>query len=149
MRSAGRSRIPGQSRRGWRSWSHGLKNGKCENRLLPGMTDLLPYLGEVAVHRMMSLLCLCLGVLLAVPNARAEIQVGAAVRVITPDPLLPVSGGMGRPNPAKEKRGELTARAMVFRKGDVTVGVVALDLLGFPSVLGDRVRAKVSRIPAS
>src|SRR5581483_6872544 len=81
--------------------------------------------------------------------ARAELQVGAAVRVITPDPLLPVSGGMGRPNPAKEKRGELTARAMVFRKGDVTVGVVALDLLGFPSVLGDRVRAKVSRIPAS
>ena len=37
---------------------------------------------------------------------------------------------------------------MVLRKGDVTVAVVALDLLGFPSVLGDRVREKVGRIPA-
>ncbi|HMC89990.1 MAG TPA: hypothetical protein VKI17_10605 [Gemmataceae bacterium] len=71
------------------------------------------------------------------------------MRVITPDPLLPVSGGMGKPRPTKEKRGELTARALVFRKGDVAVAVVALDLLGFPSVLGDRVRAKVSRIPAN
>jgi hypothetical protein len=88
------------------------------------------------------------GALLAVPSARGELQVGAAMRVITPDPLLPVSGGMGRPNPAKEKRGELTARAVVFRKGDLSVAVVALDLLGFPSVLGDRVCAKVIRIPA-
>ena len=84
----------------------------------------------------------------SLPAARAEIQVGAAVRVITPDPLLPVSGGMGTPNPAREKRGEITARAIVFRKGDVSVAIVSLDLLGFPSVLGDRVRAKVSRIPA-
>ena len=68
------------------------------------------------------------------------------MRVITPNPLLPVSGGMGAPNPSREKRGELTARAIVFRKGDVSVAVVSLDLLGFPSVLGDRVRAKVSRI---
>jgi hypothetical protein len=73
-------------------------------------------------------------------------QVGAAVRVITPNPLLPVSGGLGRPLPTKEKRGELTARAVVFRKGQVTIAVVALDLLGFPSVLGDRVRAQVTRI---
>ena len=95
-----------------------------------------------------SVLCVCLGVLWSLPAARAEIQVGAAVRVITPDPLLPVSGGMGKPNPAREKRGEITARAIVFRKGDASVAVVSLDLIGFPSVLGDRVRAKVSRIPA-
>lgn len=81
-------------------------------------------------------------------TARAEILAGAAVRIITPDPLLPVSGGMGPTRPATEKRGELTARAMVLRKGDVTVGVVALDLLGFPAVLADRVRALVPRIPA-
>jgi hypothetical protein len=95
-----------------------------------------------------SVLCVCLGVLWSLPAARAEIQVGAAVRVITPDPLLPVSGGMGKPNPTREKRGEITARAIVFRRGDVRVAVVSLDLIGFPSVLGDRVRAKVSRIPA-
>jgi hypothetical protein len=86
--------------------------------------------------------------LLPVCHARAEIQVGAAMRTITPDPLLPVSGGMGIPKPAKDKKGELTARAIVFQKGDVSVAVISLDLLGFPSVLGDRVRAKVSRIQA-
>lgn len=94
------------------------------------------------------LLCLSAGLFLNQASLRAEIQVGAATRVITPDPLLPVSGGIGKPHPVKEKRGDLTARALVFRKGDVTVGLVALDLLGFPSVLGDRVRVKVPRIPA-
>jgi hypothetical protein len=77
-----------------------------------------------------------------------ELKVGAAVRVITPNPLLPVSGGMGAPNPTREKKGDITARAVVFQNGDVSVAVVALDLIGFPSVLGDRVRARVSRIPA-
>jgi hypothetical protein len=78
---------------------------------------------------------------------RAEFQVGTALRSITPDPLLPVSGGVGTPSPAKEKKGELTARAIVFRRGDVFVAVVQLDLLGFPAVLGNRVCAQVPRIP--
>lgn len=99
--------------------------------------------------RRLVVLCSSAFVFLQLPFARAELQVGAAVRIITPDPLLPVSGGMGRPNPTKEKRGDLTARAVVFRKADVSVAVVALDLLGFPSVLGDRVRAKVRGIPAA
>ncbi len=90
----------------------------------------------------------CASVLGIGGTAHAEIKVGAASRVITPDPLLPVSGGMGPTKPTREKRGELTARAIVFRKGDVSVAVVSLDLLGFPSVLGERVRAKVTRIPA-
>jgi hypothetical protein len=99
-------------------------------------------------NRRMLLLSLCAVLFLELP-IRAEIQVGAATRVITPNPLLPVSGGIGKPQPAKEKRGDLTARALVFRKGDVSVAIVALDLLGFPSVLGDRVRAKVPRVPPS
>jgi len=99
------------------------------------------------LNRRMLLLSLCAVLFLELPSIRAEIQVGAAMTVITPDPLLPVSGGIGKPQPAKEKRGDLTARALVFRKGDVSVAIVALDLLGFPSVLGDRVRAKVPRIP--
>ena len=94
-------------------------------------------------------ICAGVGAFLAVPTARAEIQAGAAVRVITPEKYLPISGGMGIPKPSREKRGELTARAFVLRKGDTTLAVVALDLLGFPSVLGDRVRAKVGRIPAA
>jgi hypothetical protein len=100
------------------------------------------------VIRRFSVLCVCLGTFWAIPAARAEIEVGAAVRVITPDPLLPVSGGMGRPNPTREKKGDITARAIVIRKGDVSIAVVSLDLIGFPSALGDRVRAKVTRIPA-
>ncbi|WZO98805.1 hypothetical protein EP7_000396 [Isosphaeraceae bacterium EP7] len=96
------------------------------------------------MHRRAALLALL--ALWVTPPAMAEIQVGAAVRVITPNPLLPVSGGMGPTKPAREKRGELTARAIVFKKGDVAVAVVSLDLLGFPSVLGDRVRAKVKGI---
>src|SRR5260370_40433863 len=96
----------------------------------------------------MGLLCLWAGLFLEPSLARSEIQVGAAVRIITPDPLLPVSGGLGKPQPTKEKRGDLTARALVFRKGEGSGGIVALDLLGFPSVLGDRVRAKAPRIPA-
>jgi hypothetical protein len=98
--------------------------------------------------RSLSVLCAAALGFAVSTGARAEIQVGTAVRIITPDPLLPVSGGVGIPKPAHEKRGELTARALVLKKDNVTVAIVALDLLGFPSVLGNRVYAKVDRIPA-
>ncbi len=81
-------------------------------------------------------------------TAAGELQVGVGKRVITPDPLLPVSGGLGPTAPSREKRGELTARAIVFASGETKVAVVSLDLLGFPSVLGDRVRKAVPRIAA-
>jgi hypothetical protein len=93
------------------------------------------------------MVCLSIGAWLQATQARADFQVGAAVRSITPAKMLPVSGGMGRPRPTTEKRGELTARALVCRKGETTIAVVALDVIGFPSVLGDRVRTKVPRIP--
>ena len=80
--------------------------------------------------------------------ALAQFQAGAAMQVITPDPLLPVSGGVGPTTPVKEKRGELSARALVLRHGKVTVAIVSLDVLGFPSVLCDRIRAAVPSIPA-
>lgn len=76
-----------------------------------------------------------------------EFQSGAAMRIYTPDPLLPVSGGVGEPSPVTKKLGELTARAMVFSDGTTTIAVVGLDALGFPSVLGDRVRKMVPRLP--
>jgi hypothetical protein len=75
------------------------------------------------------------------------IQVGTGVRVITPDPLLPISGGMGPTAPAKEKKGDLTARAIVLDNGETRVAIVSLDLLGFPAVLGDQVRKAVPEIP--
>ncbi|MEQ9379465.1 MAG: hypothetical protein RJP95_01270, partial [Pirellulales bacterium] len=80
--------------------------------------------------------------------AEAEFQVGVGKAIITPDPLLPLSGGVGQGVPSTGKQGELTARAMVFQQGDTKVAIVQLDLLGFPSVLCDRVRKQVPRIPA-
>ncbi|MCC6507945.1 MAG: hypothetical protein IT423_02480 [Pirellulaceae bacterium] len=82
------------------------------------------------------------------PLCGQELQAGAAKRIITPDPLIPISGGLGPTAPANSKRGELMARAMVLRQGNTTVAFLALDLLGFPSVLADRVRAQVPQIPA-
>ena len=83
-------------------------------------------------------------------NLRSEqFEVGVGRRIITPDPLLPVSGGMGPTSPATEKRGELDARAIVLRTNETTVAFVSLDLLGFPSVLCDRVRTQTPRIPAA
>jgi hypothetical protein len=98
--------------------------------------------------RSLTLLALViLGVVYATP-ARAELKVGVGKTIITPDPLLPVSGGVGPGRPAKAKQGDLTARAIVFQQGDTKVAFVQLDLLGFPSVLSARVFKQVPRIPA-
>ncbi len=94
---------------------------------------------RVATLFVMGSFCAAIG---EAPARGGELQVGAAIRVITPNPLLPVSGGMGAPNPTREKKGDLTARAVVFRSGDVSVAVVSLDVIGFPSALGDRVRRR-------
>ena len=74
--------------------------------------------------------------------------VGAAKRIITPDPLLPVSGGIGQPNPVEEKYGDLFVRAMVLEKDSERVAIVNIDNLGWPSVLADRSRALIPHIPA-
>ena len=93
--------------------------------------------------------CLMLTAGYMVPERAAsadEFKVGTGSRVITPDPLLPVSGGLGPTKPTKEKQGDLMARALVVQNGETSVAVVSLDLLGFPSVLCHRVRAKVPRL---
>ena len=79
---------------------------------------------------------------------RAEFRAAIAVRVVTPEPLLPVSGGVGPSHPVSKKEGDLTVRALVFADDQTRVAIVSADFLGFPSVLGDKVRAKVSGIPA-
>lgn len=78
--------------------------------------------------------------------AAAEFKAGVGKALITPDPLLPLSGGIGPGSPSKGKQGELTARALVLAQGQTKVAVVQLDLLGFPSVLCDRIRRQVPRI---
>jgi len=79
--------------------------------------------------------------------ACAEFRVGIAVKVVTPDPLMPVSGGVGPSNPVTKKQGDLTVRVMVLEGGGTRVAFVSTDFLGFPAVLGDRVRRQVQSIP--
>lgn len=80
--------------------------------------------------------------------AHGELRVGVGKAIITPDPLLPVSGGVGPSQPATAKQGDLYARAMVFQQDETRVAIVQLDLLGFPAVLCARVHQQISRVPA-
>jgi hypothetical protein len=81
--------------------------------------------------------------------AMADFKAGISVRVVTPDPLLPVIGGIGASHPVTGKKGELTVRALVLEEGTNRVAIVSSDFLGFPAVLGNRVRAAVKDIPAA
>ena len=99
------------------------------------MRRILAHLVAVAVF-------LCIG-----GQSALALRAGVAVRVVTPDPLLPVSGGVGPSHPAEKSLGDLTVRALVLEDGDTRVAIVSGDFLGFPSVLGNRVREAVSSIP--
>ncbi len=85
---------------------------------------------------------------LATPPAdAATFKAAAARRIITPNPLLPVSGGVGTPEPSTETRGDLSLRALVFELGETRAAIVSIDNLGWPSVWGNKTRALVKNIP--
>ncbi|NNE76105.1 MAG: hypothetical protein HKN31_03435 [Pricia sp.] len=92
-------------------------------------------------------ICLLLWLSLTCTVQAQQLKVGAAKRVITPDPLIGVSGGIGTPKPAYEKKGDLFVRAMVLIKDDVKVAIVNIDNLGWPAALGNRSRALIPDIP--
>ena len=83
----------------------------------------------------------------AVSTQAQTFKAGVAVRVITPDPLLPVSGGVGIPKPSHILKGNLYARAIVLEKGSTRIAIVSIDNLGWPAVLGDKSRALIKGIP--
>ena len=85
--------------------------------------------------------------IVALNSTAAEFRAGIAVRVVTPEPLLPVSGGMGPARPASLKNGDLTVRALVLADADTKIAIVSVDFLGFPSVLANKARANVKGIP--
>lgn len=95
--------------------------------------------------RLLTLFLICVSVF----DAAADFRAGIAVRIVTPDPLLPVSGGVGPSRPVTRKEGELTVRALVLEQQGTRIAIVSADFLGFPSVLGNRVRAAVTNIPPS
>ena len=89
----------------------------------------------------------CIYLLLATQFAFGqELFVGVAKRVITPDPLLPVSGGVGIPKPASQKQGDLFVRAAVFEENGERLALVVVDNLGWPASLGNRSRKLISGI---
>lgn len=87
------------------------------------------------------------GFCLLVSSAFADFQAGIAVRSVMPDPLLPVSGGIGPSNPATKALGELSVRALALEDGETRVAIVSADFLGFPAALGNRVRKQIKDIP--
>src|SRR3954466_11109134 len=93
---------------------------------------------------LLALICLQL---LAGLRANAEFRVGVASRIVTPDPLLPVCGGVGSSHPVSRKEGDLEVRALVLTDGETRVAIVSADFLGFPALLGNKARALVKDIP--
>ncbi len=77
----------------------------------------------------------------------AQFRAAVAIRNVTPDPLLPVSGGVGPAEPVNRKIGELTVRALVFENGNIRIAICSADFLGFPSILCNNVRRQVTSIP--
>ncbi|RJP19331.1 MAG: hypothetical protein C4527_27525 [Candidatus Omnitrophota bacterium] len=91
-------------------------------------------------------LALCL-ICLLFSFSNADFKAGVSYRIVTPDPLLPVSGGIGPSHPTTMKKGELTVRALVLENEETRVAIVSGDFLGFPAVLGNKVRTKIKDIP--
>ena len=106
-------------------------------------------MNEKSLHRVYAL---CLVALLlcsfGADGARAEFRAAIAARDVTPDPLLPVSGGVGPTNPANRKFGKLTVRALTLENDGTRISICSTDFLGFPGVLCDKVRKQVSDIPS-
>src|SRR5438270_1740233 len=96
---------------------------------------------------MKRILLVAASLLFLLQNTRADFRAAIAVRDVTPDPLLPVVGGIGPSAPVKAKAGELNVRALAFQQDKTRVAAVSSDFLGFPAVLGNRVRAAVPEIP--
>ena len=97
---------------------------------------------KIRISVMISFLLIFLG------NINAQtFKAGAALRIITPENLAPISGGMGTPVIPTGKKGNLFVRAFVLEKGTTRIAIVSVDNLGWPANLGDRSRKLIKGIP--
>jgi len=71
-----------------------------------------------------------------------------AVRDVTPEKPLPVSGGVGPSRPTTKTLGRLTVRALVLESDSTRVAICSTDFLGFPGVLCEKVSRQVKGIEA-
>lgn len=86
-------------------------------------------------------------ILISALSSNAQtLKAGAAVRDITPDHLIPISGGMGTPEMPTGFQGKLTTRALVLEKGPTRIAIVSVDNIGWPAYLGDRSRKLIKGI---
>lgn len=89
-----------------------------------------------------------LSTLLLHPTSQAQtLRAGFGSRSVTPNPLLPVSGGLGPTSPTSRAEGDLQVTALVLEQGTNHVAFVGVDFLGFPAALGNRIRKAVPEIP--
>lgn len=99
-------------------------------------------------HSVLATLILVVTVLLGPSAVYGEFRAAIAVRDVTPDPLLPVSGGIGPSQATTRTMGDLNVRALVLERDQTRVAICSTDFLGFPAVLGDKVRSQVNGIPS-
>ncbi len=86
-------------------------------------------------------------VLIGTSPLLGSFRAAIAVRDVTPEKPVPVSGGVGPSHPTTNVLGRLTVRALVLADDDTRVAICSTDFLGFPAVLGDKVRRQVDGIP--
>ena len=95
----------------------------------------------------MKFLTLISAILILALSSNAQVlKAGAAIRDITPDHLIPISGGMGTPVMPDGFQGKLTTRALVLEKGSTRIAIVSVDNIGWPAYLGDRSRKLIKGI---
>ena len=94
----------------------------------------------------MRLLLILLFVIFLAPVQGQDFKVGAAKRTISPDHLIPISGGIGKPVMPTGRAGELSVRAFVLENGQTRLAIVSIDNLGWPSYLGNQARKLVRGI---
>ena len=83
---------------------------------------------------------------ISIKTTAQTFKAAAIVKDITPEKLIPISGGMGTPVQPTGFQGKLTVRALVLEKGETKIAIVGVDNIGWPAYLGDISRKNIKNI---